>query len=315
MSRLLVTALVLLVLGCSRPAQEPAAEQTGGFPITVRDDLGRTVTVSRRPQRIISLAPSITETLFAIGAGPRVVAVTSTDTYPPEVKQLPTVGGFAPQTISLETILAHKPDLVLAGGRFQQSIVDAVEKLGVAALVIDPTSINGVEESIERLGRLTGQEEKSAALVADFRRRREAVRARTNRIEPADRPRVLYVLWDEPLQTAGPDTFVGQMIEEAGGRNLFADARQRYPTVSDESILSRNPDVILAPDHGGDALRDRLTRRPGWGGLAAVKSGRILTVPEDLLHRPGPRLIDGLERLVELLGGKKDKPGNSREPP
>jgi iron complex transport system substrate-binding protein len=304
MTRIIATVFLVLAAGCSRPIAEPdrvEAEPDGGFAVTIRDDLGRTVNVSGPPRRIVSLAPGITETLFAVGAGPRLVAVTTTDTYPPEVKQLPTVGGFAPETISLEVLLAQKPDLVIAGGRFQQSIVESVAKLGVSAVVIDPNTLDDVEDAIGRIGRLTRQEVKAAAVVADFRRRREAVRRRTAAIRPADRLRVLYVLWDEPLQTAGPGTFVGQMITEAGGVNIFADASQQYPTVSDEAVLARNPNLVLAPDHGGAKLRDRLFGRAGWKELAAVKERKIVTVPEDLLHRPGPRLIDGLERLAALL--------------
>jgi iron complex transport system substrate-binding protein len=300
---MIATVFLVMAAGCSRPIAESQREEVepdGAFPITIRDDLGRTVTVSGPPSRIVSLAPGITETLFAVGAGPRLVAVTTTDTHPAEVKQLPTVGGFAPETISLETLLAQKPDLVIAGGRFQQPIVESVAKLGVSAVVIDPDTLAGVEDAIVLIGRLTGQEAKSAAVVADFRRRREAVRRRAATIRPADRLRVLYVLWDEPLQTAGAGTFVGQMITEAGGLNVFADATQKYPTVSDEAVLARNPNLVLAPDHGGAKLRARLFGRPGWKELAAVKEGRIVTVPEDLLHRPGPRLIDGLERIAAL---------------
>jgi iron complex transport system substrate-binding protein len=116
---------------------------------------------------------------------------------------------------------------------------------------------------------------------------------------------VFYVLWDEPLQTAGPGTFVGQMITEAGGMNIFADSAQQYPAVSDEAVLARNPNLVLAPDHGGANLRDRLFGRPGWKELAAVKAGRVVTVPEDVLHRQGPRLIEGLERIADLLGSDK----------
>jgi iron complex transport system substrate-binding protein len=301
---MIAAILLVLAAGCSRPVAESdsaEAKPDGAFPVTIRDDLGRTVTVSRPPTRIVSLAPGITETLFAVGAGPRVVAVTTTDTYPPEVRQLPTVGGFAPETINLEGLLAQKPDLVIAGGKFQQPIVESLAKLGVPAVVIDPDTLDGVEAAIGIIGRLTGQEAKSTAVVADFRRRREAVRQRAAAIKPANRLRVLYVLWDEPLQTAGPGTFVGQMITEAGGVNLFADATQQYPTVSDEAVLTRNPNLVLAPDHGGAKLRDRLVGRPGWKELTAVKEGKIVTVTEDLLHRPGPRLIDGLERIEALL--------------
>jgi iron complex transport system substrate-binding protein len=308
MTRIIAAVFLVLAAGCSRPIAEPSrveVEPDGAFSITIRDDLDRTVTLSRRPTRIVSLAPGITETLFAVGAGPQLVAVTTTDTHPPEVKELPTVGGFAPETISLETLLAQKPDLVIAGGRFQQPIVESVAKLGVSAVVSDPSSLDGVEDAILLIGRLIGQEEKSTAVVADFRRRREAVRRRAATIRPGDRLRVLYVLWDEPLQTAGPGTFVGQMITEAGGVNIFADAKQQYPPVSDEAVLARNPNLVLAPDHGGAKLCDRLFGRPGWKELAAVKEGKIVTVPEDLLHRPGPRLIDGLERIAALLWGDK----------
>jgi iron complex transport system substrate-binding protein len=301
--RRIAICLLLVTLGCARVAREPtgteAPEYGKGQALTVTDDMGRTITLGRRPERIISLAPAITETLFIVGAGPQVVAVTTTDTYPPEVKQLPTVGGFAPETISREAILAQKPDLVLAGGRFQRPIVESLDKLGIPAVVIDPTTLDAVEEAIARIGRLTGHEETSASVVADFRRRREVVRA--SAAKDAVRVRVLYVLWDEPLQTTGSGTFVDQMIAEAGGVNAFAEVEQVYPQLSDEVVLASSPDLILAPDHGGAALAARLSRRPGWGRLAAVKAGRIVNVHEDLLHRPGPRLIDGLERIAALL--------------
>ena len=310
MIRPIVITFLLLAAGCTRPAgntDAPEAARDGVFPLTVRDALGREVTLARPPARIVSLGPSITETLFAVGAGARVVVVTTMDSFPPEVEHLPTVGGFAPETISLETVLAQKPDLVIAAGRFQQPVVEALARLGINAVVIDPDSLEGVVEAMVLVGKMTGQKAKGDELAADFHRRWEAVRRRAATIKPADRRRVLYVLWDEPLQTAGSHTFVGQMITEAGGCNIFPDASQQYPRVSDEAVLSRNPDLILAPDHGGAELRERLMRRPSWEHLAAVKAERIVTVPEDLLHRPGPRLIEGLERIAVLLGEKKDQ--------
>jgi iron complex transport system substrate-binding protein len=304
MSRRIALYLLLGTLGCSRPGYEPtgteSSEEGKWQALTVTDDMGRKVTLRKRPARIISLAPSITETLFAVGAGPQLAAVTSTDTYPPEVKRLPTVGGFAPETISTEAILARKPDLVLAGGQFQRPIVESMDKLGIPALVIDPTSLDAVEEAISRIGRLTGHEAKAGAVAADFRRRRRAVR-RAALAKDAARVRVLYVFWDEPLETAGSGTFVGQMIAEAGGVNIFADLDQDYPQVSDEAVLARNPECILAPNRGGATFAARLSHRPGWNRLAAVKATRISTVPEELLHRPGPRLIDGLEKIAALL--------------
>ena len=155
------------------------------------------------------------------------------------------------------------------------------------------------------VGKMTGHRTEADRLATDLRRRREAVRQQGATIKPAERRRVLYVLWDEPLQTSGTNTFVSEMITEAGGSNVFADASQQYPQVSDEAVLSRNPDLILAPDHGG--LRDRLMLRPGWHQLAAVKAGRIVTIHDHLLHRPGPRIFDGLERIAAVLRGETAK--------
>jgi iron complex transport system substrate-binding protein len=310
MIRRIAISLLFLAAGCTRPAgntDSPQAASDGAFPVTVRDDLGRKVTIARPPERIVSLGPAVTEMLFAVGAGARVVAVTTTDNFPPEVERLPNVGGFAPETISLETTLAQKPDLVIAAARFQQPVVEALARFGINAVVIDPDSLDGVLDAIVLVGKMTGRKAQAEDLAADLRRRREAVRRNGATIKPAGRNRVLYVLWDEPLQTSGANTFVSQLITEAGGCNVFADAGQQYPQVSDEVVLSSNPDLILAPDHGGAMLRDRLARRPSWGQLAAVKAGRIVTIPEDLLHRPGPRIIDGLERIAALLRGNTDK--------
>jgi iron complex transport system substrate-binding protein len=295
---------LLLLAGCGAPPADetPAAAVDGApFPVAFTDTLGRAVRVDRRPGRIVSLAPAVTETLFALGAGPRVVAVTTMDNYPPEVRRLPKVGGFSPETISTEGILAAKPDLVLAGGRFQEPIVRALAKLGVTAAVIDPSTLEAVQEAITQVGLATGQRDEAAALLADFRRRLDAVRRRTAAVPAADRPKVLYVLWDDPLQTAGPGTFVGQMISLAGGVHLLKDSQHAYPRLSDEAVLAWDPDLILAPDHGADGLPDRLRRRPGWGRLKAVRQGRIVTVPQDLVHRPGPRLVAGVAAIEAIL--------------
>jgi iron complex transport system substrate-binding protein len=301
-TRLTAALLLALVGGCGGPpGAPPAPSSEEGFPLTVTDALGRTVTIPRRPRRIVSLAPAVTETLFAVGAGPRVVAVTTMDTYPAEVKRLPKVGGFSPETISTEAILAQGPDLVLAGGAFQEPVVEAVSKLGQAVVVIDPTTLAEVVDSIALVGRATGQEAEAAGVVADFRRRLGAVRRRSAKVPPEDRPKVLYVLWDDPLLTAGPRTFVGQMIAAAGGVNLFGESGGAYPQVSDEAVLTRDPDLILAPDKGAEGLHVRLGKRPGWGRLTAVRAGRIVTVPEELLSRPGPRLIEGLEAIEAVL--------------
>jgi len=298
-----LTLLLLAAVGCGPSAGPPAgAPSAEGFPVTVTDGRGRAVTVARRPGRIVCLTPATTETLFAVGAGPSVVAVTTTDTYPPEVKGLPTVGGYSPNTVSTEAILTAQPDLVLATTGFHDPVTDALERLGLTVLTRpDPDSFEELAAAIELTGRATGCGDRAAAVSADLLRRVALVRGRTAAVPAADRPRVLYVLWDDPLLTAGPASFVGRMIEEAGGVNVFADAAQQFPRVSDEAVVSRRPDLILAPDHGRAGLPDRLRARPGWGAVPAVRAGRIRTVDEDLVNRPGPRLIDGLEAVERLI--------------
>jgi iron complex transport system substrate-binding protein len=255
------------------------------------------VTVQRKPQRIISLGPAVTETLYAIGAGSRLVAVTEVDSYPPECKRLPKVGGFAPETISSEKILELKPDLVLAAGRFQEPIVTHIAHFGIPVVAIDPTTLDEVQESILLVGRVTGQNEEAQTLVDDFHRRLDAVAQRGQTIPEKARPRVLYILWDNPLMSAGPNTFIGQMIELAGGHNLMADSSQHYPHISDEVIIGRDPELLLVPDHGSASIPERVVNRPGWNRMTAVRNKKIGVLPEDLVNRPGPRLIEGLEAI------------------
>jgi iron complex transport system substrate-binding protein len=305
MTRTPAALLALLVAGCGQPPAPPPPESSGdaGFPITVTDGLGRSVTVPRRPEKIVSIAPAMTETLFAVGAGPRVAAVTTSDSYPPEVKTLPTVGGFSPKTVSTEAVLALRPDLVVTAGKFHQQLAESLARLGLTVVSLEPNTLEEVSSTIELIGRISGCEPRAGEVAADFRRRLAAVRTRTA-AAGGSKPKVLFVLWDDPLQTAGPGTFIGQMITAAGGVNLFADASQQYPRVGDEAVIVRDPDLILAPDHRDAAdvnIPSRLVARPGWDRLTAVKHGRVRPVTGDLVNRAGPRLIDGLELVEQLV--------------
>lgn len=288
---LLLLALGCQPSGCSRPA--PPADAP-----TVTDGLGRSVRVPKAPERVVSLSPAATEILFAIGAGPKVVAGTEFDNFPEEAKALPKVGGFTPQSINVEAVLAHRPDLVVAGP--QNEVIAALEKFDIPVIAFGPKGVGAVADDIELLGRVTGREGKAAEVAADFRRRWEAERR-----QPAgSRPKVLFVLADEPLITCGSGTFIDEIITAAGGQNVFADAGGEWPKVSDEQVLARGCDVILCVEHvGGDAggVPARLKARPGWDRLAAVKTGRVHVIDADLITRPGPRLVDGLAAVEKAL--------------
>ncbi|WP_165251877.1 ABC transporter substrate-binding protein [Paludisphaera soli] len=278
------------------------------WPVELVDSLGRTVRVEKPAERVVSLAPSNTEILFAVGAGGSVVGVTMMDDFPPEAKERTSVGGMAPSSINLETLAALRPDLVLATGGVQQPIVEPLERLGVAVVTLDAERPEDVASNIRTVGRLTGRDAEAEAVASAFEARIAGVRRRVADRGDARRPKVLYLLYDEPLMTVGPGTFLGRMIEAAGGENVFADVAARYPTPSDEEVLVRAPEIVLATfglmgggGRSGEEGRRRLLARPGWADVPAVRDRRIVALDEDLTTRVGPRLAEGLEAMERAL--------------
>ncbi|WP_168218743.1 ABC transporter substrate-binding protein [Limnoglobus roseus] len=315
MNALRILALLLLIApGCgprtpiAPPVPADGAESS--FPQTVTDSLGFTATLPTRPVRIISTAPANTEILFAIGAGDQVIADTTFCTYPPEADKRPKIGGFAPKTISTETILGLAPDLVLTTGGFQQEMTDGLRNLKLPVLSYDAKTLDEVVRNVRQLGVVTGRAPEANALADRLVARAEAVRKRTAAVPVEQRPRVLLLLGVEPLATAGPKSFTGEILELAGGRNLFADADQVYVPISEEEIVRRNPDAVVLWQMGEPIERvNRIAQRPAWKDLTAVRQNRILHIDDDLLSRPGPRLFDGLEQLAEQLHPQGHSPG------
>ena len=305
---LAIAGLILLLTACAPapppaagdppPAMPPAADS---FPLTLADDLGRQVTLPAVPQRIISLLPSNTELLFAVGAGEQVVGVTSYCNYPPEAATLQQIGGITNKSISVETIVALEPDVVVATAT-QDEIIQTLDQTGLTVVVLEPATFDDIYANIEMVGQLTGHAAQGAEVAAVMRRRVDAVTAKVSTIPANERPAVFYEVWDEPLMTAGPNTFIGQMIEMAGGINIFAEVTEDWPQVSPEVIVARNPDVILGPGMHGDALlAEKIAARPGWANLSAVQSERIYLLDGDMISRPGPRLVDILEEIARDL--------------
>ena len=272
------------------------------FPLSVTDSLGRKVGVDQVPERIVSLAPSVTEILFAVGAGDQVVGVTEYCNYPTGAATRQKVGGFTGESMSVERIVALRPDLVLAAGTIHETVVEVLENVDIAVVSIDPANLNEVYESIELIGRLTGHEEGAAQAVAEMKGRITDVLVRVETIPKAGRLTVFWEVWDEPLMTAGPGTFPGQMIELAGGINIFDDLSGDWPTVSAEEVLKRNPAVIMAPDkHENKLTLDILAERPGWGQVAAVRDRRVYLIDGDIVARPGPRLAEAAVAMAQVL--------------
>jgi iron complex transport system substrate-binding protein len=289
------------------PTALPAATESTAVPAasaerTVSDTLGREVTLNGVPTRIVSLAPSVTEILFAIGAGPQVVGVTTFCNFPPEADALPEVGGFSVSTISIESIVDLQPELVIAGAASQLAVAEALEPLGIPTMIMTPDDLEGVFANIEQLGTITGNEDQAAATLAEMRARIDAVAATVADIPAEERPSVFWEVFDEPLMTAGPNTFIGQLLDIAGTENIFADASEDYPQISAEAIVERNPAVIMGSDTHAEKLTPELVAaRPGWIEIAAVRDGRIYLINGDISSRPGPRLADALEAIVRAL--------------
>lgn len=273
--RLGTVALLLLLAACAgRPAPPPAA-------------------ASPSAGRLVSLAPNLTETLYALGAGSRLVAATDNDHYPPQVEQLPRVGGMQPD---YERLVALRPDLVLLDRNLNDpEIQERLEGLGLELLVLETRTLDDLRRTLPRLGQALGVEERAARALADL----EAGLAEVERGAAAlpHHPRVFVEIWGEPLMTAGRGSLVHELVERAGGRNLYGDLPDTYPTVSAEDLIRRDPEVLLLTSLEKSAA----LARPGWDRLSAVRNGRVHHLDPDVLVRPTLRSLDGLRQLQALF--------------
>lgn len=308
MKRLLfAAALIALHTACAPtpavPAAVPSGPATGappgpvvaGFPLTVTGDDGRSLVLLKPPRRIISLSPGHTEILFAIGAGERIVGVDDYSDFPAEAQQLPRVGYSNPD---LERIVALDADLVIVVTRQRRALAE-LERLGVPSLFLsEAEDLDGLLHGIVRLGEVTDRRGPTEALVGEMRRRIDAV---TNRLEGVAGLAVFYELSPQ-LHTAAPSTFIGDMLTRLRLKNVAAGAATPFPQLSQEQIVAGDPEVILLGDYQTGQNAATVSARPGWSGLRAVRSGRIIAVENlDIVHRPGPRVVEGLEMLARLL--------------
>jgi iron complex transport system substrate-binding protein len=267
----------------------------GVWPVTVADDAGRSVTIAAPPQRIVSASPSTSELAFAVGLGDRVVAVDKFSNYPPEAKTRTSIGSYIKP--DLETIVASEPDLVLATDVHLADLVPALEARSIPVIVLAAKNIEGVFLNIELLGRISGNEQAAAKVLASLRERVAAV---TQRIAGTKGVRVFYEL-DPTLFTAGPGSFIDDVIRRAGGINIASGATTEFPQLSAEVVIEADPEVIFLADESAGITPDAVAKREGWSSVSAVKSGRVLTIDPDIGSRPGPRVVDALEQIAAGL--------------
>jgi iron complex transport system substrate-binding protein len=301
-------ALLLVLTACAGSTNTPGASngsssgptQTAAFPMTITDDDGQQVTIAALPQRIVTFAPSMTEIVFALGLGDRVVGVSGKfDDYPAAAKRIRQVGGAGDFGVdpNIEEVVSLQPDLFLtiAGGdQWKQRLRD----LGIAVVTLNATNFPDLLDDIRTLGEIAGAADEAASLTGDMQGRADDVAAA---VEQAGGPvTCFFEVYYPPLTTIGPDTFIFDLLSRAGCDPVTASAKSDYPTWSVEKLVAQSPEVYLATPESAKSVA-AISGRTGFDAIAAVTSGRVILVDSDLVTRPGPRVIDGLEALTAAL--------------
>ncbi len=272
---------------------------TNGGPITVTDDFGKTVTLPDIPQRIVSLAPSNTEIVYAVGAGDRVVGVTDYCNYPAATADVEKVGGYS--TVNIEKVVAAQPDLVLAALGNTEEVVTYMEGLGLTVVSLNPASIQGVVDDVRIVGTATGNAQEAATLASSMEQRIEAVR--TKAAAATEWPTVAHVVWYDPIWVSGTDTFQNEMFEIAHAKNAFPDI-EGWQVVGLEDFITTDPDIILVNSGSGmgeagyDLIYTYMMEEPRLQGVTAIREGRVYIVESDTIDRGGPRIVDALEEVA-----------------
>lgn len=297
--------LAVVSLGCDR---QPEASQSSANPvpqpneIRVKDRLQRELRFSSVPQRIISLAPATTELMFAIGAGGQLVGATKNCNFPPAAESLTRVGGGTLESLSREVIVSLQPDLVLCRWDHHQPLMDTLEQFHIQTLAIGPETLEELFAEATMLGEITGHAAKSEQLVSQMKQRLDRITAKVKLISESERRKVFYEVWDEPLMTAGPGSFIGEALTLAGMKNIFSDVTTAYPKVSDELVVERNPDVILSPStHASRVTVEQMLQRQGWGDIKAIREKQVFIIDGDHISRCGPRLLDAIEEMIRKV--------------
>lgn len=293
--RFVVPALLALLpaLACSAPVQ-------------VTDDRGRDITLAEPARRIVSLAPHITELLYAAGAGDYVVGAVSYSDYPEAAKALPRVGGY--HKVDIEAVVALRPDLVIGWGEGNRSSERArLEALGTPVFLNEPHSLEDIARSLERIGQLAGTEGTANAAAEAFRSRLAALQQQYSGQTPV---RVFYQVWHDPLITVNGQHLISSVISLCGGSNVFAELPMLTPRIGTESVLTADPETIIAS--GMDESRPEwLEGWRRWRALTAVRNDHLFHVPPDLLQRYSPRILDGATLMCDQLQAVRQARGKT----
>jgi len=289
---IILSLLTIISIGCQQQSS----------PGTFTDDLGREVYLDSIPQRIVSLAPSNTEILFALGLEDELVGVTEFCNYPEAAKAKPKIGGFS--NADIERIVALEPGLILATEIHNKTVIPALEKVGLTVFALAPKTLDKVLASITLVGEVTGETQKANQLVTSLEKRIKTITTKTKELAETERPRTLFLTWHDPLWTVGSETLINDLINKAGGENIAQDL-SGHKTIDLETVIHRNPEIIIVMSGHGEAkdlpYNYVLNEEPRLGTTEAVMVGRVYQIDSDIFGRPTPRMVDGLEQLAKLI--------------
>jgi iron complex transport system substrate-binding protein len=287
-----------------------ATPTTTPAPVVINDQMGRTVTLTTTtPQRIVSLSPSTTEILFALGLNDRIAGVTNYCNYPPEAKEKPSVGDYTAP--NMEKLISLDPDLILVTEEQEDDVLPQLVSKGLTVIGIKPGSVSEVFDSINIIGAATGKTKEANDMVKDLKDRIQRVTAKTANLPESSKPKVFYIIWNDPLWTVGSNTFHDELIAMAGGVNITHDL-SGYVDITLETVIAKNPDIIIAGVGMGDGQDAPFTyakTEPRLADTTARQKGQVYSVNMDIVSRPGPRLVDALEELLAIIHPElKDQP-------
>ena len=257
------------------------------------DSLGNKVEISQTPGRVISLSPAITEILFALELENTIVGTTDFCDYPEAANLTPKVGGF--NTPNMELIVDSEPDIIFISSGVQAELSETFKKLNLQTFALDASTVEGVIFNIRLLGDIMNATDQAENIASDMEQRMAYI---TNKVKGLEAPLVFFEVWDDPLLSAGPNTFIHNIIELSGAKNFAADFSSDYPQISIESLIDRDPDIYIAVDHKSSMV---IADRPGYSALQAIQNQRYYRVHDDYVTLPGPRIIKGLEVVAEIV--------------
>lgn len=312
---LAITLVMAALVGCT-PKEEtkgPDLEDpvvngdNGGsqeieYPLEVEDQFGNKVTLEKAPEKIVSLIPSHTETLYVLGVGDKIVGIDPFSNYPEEAAEKEVVGDY--YGTDLERIIELGTDLVLVYGPGDEDENARLREAGINVLGYLPETIEEVFNTIEEIGKITNKVKEASELVGKMKDKKHEI---VEKAKDGESVRVFYELWHEPLSAAGPGSFMDELINLAGGENIAHDAEASYAEYDLEQLIERDPEIYITSEMSEPAegipeiSAETISERPGYGEITAIKEGRIYLLDGDLLSRPGPRIIDALELIAKTL--------------